>query len=141
MSGQASRQNGKKGGRRKGSKNQTTLDKEASRELVRQIVTAHLEPMTLAQVANAKGIQHFVLRDKAGKFEKVTSEEAAIAAMNDPEAVYDFWTKDPSIAAYADLVNRANDKPKEQVMDVKVTGEIDLVARLVAGRKRLSSGS
>lgn len=107
-------------GKPKGYKAPKTLEKEAQRELLRQQVFAEQGPMTAAQIANAKGIQHFVLRDKHGKFEKVTSEEAAIAALNDPESIYEFWTRDPSIQAFTDLMNRAMDKPAEQV---RVTGD------------------
>lgn len=99
---------------------QALADKALYRDELRRMVTAELAPMTQAQIASAKGIQHFVLRDKSGKFQRVTSAEAAISAMNDPEAVYEFWARDPSIAAFTDLMNRALDKPAEQL---KVTGE------------------
>lgn len=102
-------------GKPKGYKAPATLDKLAAREALRQQVTAALCPMTEAQIANAKGIQHFVLRDKHGKFEKVTSEEAALAAMNNPEAVYEFWTRDPSVHAYSYLVDQALDKAPAHV--------------------------
>lgn len=110
------------GGKPKGYKAPKTLEKEAAREAVRKQVIAEMTPMTAAQIAAAKGIQHFVLRDKNGRFEKVTSEVAALAALNDPEAVYEFWTRDPSIQAYTDLMNRAIDKPSEHVdIDLNVT--------------------
>jgi len=120
MAGHASRENGKKGGRPKGSKTASTLSKEAAREVLRAMVIAQLAPMTDAQIAAAKGVQHFVLRQKDGKFKKVESAEAAIAALEDPEAVWEFWSRDPSTQAYMDLMNRALDKPAEQV---KVTGD------------------
>lgn len=106
----------------KGYKTRKTIEKEVTREVVRQIVAAELEEMTKAQIAAAKGIQHFVLRGKDGKFKKVESAEAAVAALNDPDSVYEFWARDPSIQAYTDLVNRLNDKPAEQM---RVTGADD----------------
>lgn len=123
---------GSHGGKRQGAGKppgklwQSTIDKALHREELRKLVVAELEPMTKAQIAAAKGIQHFVLRDKSGKFQKVTSAEAAVAAMNDPEAVYDFWARDPNIQAFADLMNRALDKPTEhvQVEEVKKTQEM-----------------
>lgn len=115
-----------------------TLEKEAAREFTRQLVTAELPELVGAQIAHAKGIQHFVLRTKDGKFEKVTSADAALAAMNDPDSVYEFWEKDPSVQAFTDLLNRALDKPKEQEQEIKLTGEVQLVARLMRARKRLS---
>ena len=108
------------GGKPKGHRTPATIDKILHREELRKLVVAELEPMTRAQIAAAKGIQHFVLRDKTGKFQKVTSAEAAVAAMNDPEAVYDFWARDPNVQAFADLMNRALDKPTEHVQVEKI---------------------
>ena len=53
-------------GRPKGYKFQKTLDKEAARELVRQRVTAVLEPMLDAQIAHAMGLKYLVTRSKIG---------------------------------------------------------------------------
>ncbi len=104
----------------KGYTTRKTLSKEAAKAVLRAMVVAELTPMTQAQVSAAKGIQHFVLRDKAGKFQKVTSAEAAVAAMNNPEAVYEFWARDPSIQAYAYLVDQALDKAAQPQ---QVTGQ------------------
>jgi hypothetical protein len=50
-----------------------TLEKEQAREFVRQYVTEHLEPLVAAQIDNAVGIRHLMMRDpKTGKFERVT---------------------------------------------------------------------
>jgi hypothetical protein len=54
------------------------------------------------------------LRDKAGKFQRVTNVEAAIEAMNNPEAVYEFWTRDPSIQAASYLIDQAMDRPAQR---------------------------
>jgi hypothetical protein len=110
-------------GRPLGSKNKTPhrsrLDKEAARERVRELVKAHITPMTLAQIENAKGIKFLMVRAKAtGKFIRVT--EAMAKVRSDPnynagEEIIEVWEKDPSIQAYADLMNRTIDKPVEQV--------------------------
>ncbi len=84
------------------------------------IVAAEFEPMARAQVAFAKGVQHFVLRQKDGKFKKVESGEAAVAAMNDPEAVFEFWTRDPSTPAFGYLVDQTIDKAAQPQ---QVTGQ------------------
>lgn len=97
-------------GRKKGSTAPHTQEKLVLRELLRQKVAAHFGPLLDAQIANAQGIQHFVLRDKAGKFVRVTSAEAAVQALNNPESVYEFWTRDPSIQAAAYLIDQAIDK-------------------------------
>ena len=67
--GQASRENGKKGGRPKGSLGPEQLDKIAARELVRKRVTERLDALLDAQIDNALGISYMVTRDRnTGKF-------------------------------------------------------------------------
>lgn len=130
---------GKKLGRPPGTKNPETLDKIAARELTRRLVMKHLEPLIQAQVANAKGLHYLVVREKStGKFMRVA--ENAAAKLNPDEEVIEIWEKDPSVQAFTDLMNRALDKPKEQEQEIKVTGEIELVAaKLQEARKRLAS--
>lgn len=116
-------------GRKAGGKNAATLSKEAARELLRQRVLKDMEPMVAAQVAHAQGISHFMLRDpKTGKFERITELAQIEAALNAEGAKegssYYIWTKDPSVQAFTDLMNRALDKPKEQEQDVNVTAEL-----------------
>lgn len=127
-------------GRPKGSKTAKTLDKEAARELVRQMVYADLAPLLAAQLSNAKGLKYLVIRDKkTGKFLRVTEGMARTRsklALSPDEEVIEVWEKDPSVQAFTDLLNRALDKPKEQELEVKVTGMDELFARLDAGRKR-----
>ena len=53
------------------------------------------------------------------------------------EEIIEVWEKDPSIHAFSDLMNRALDKPKEQVLEVNIQG--DIVARLQEARKRIAS--
>lgn len=75
--------------------------------------------MTAAQIAQAKGIKYLVVRDKrTGKFLRVPQSGAQQLDAN--EEIVEVWEKDPSTQAYADLLNRALDKPAEQM---KVTGD------------------
>lgn len=99
-------------GRKKGYKEKGTLDKEAARALLRSMVMHELEPMTTAQIQNAKGIKYLMVREKTGKFVRVT--EAMAGSLAD-EAIVEVWEKDPSIQAFTDLLNRTLDKPIEQV--------------------------
>lgn len=73
--------------------------------------------MLEAQISHAKGLKYLVTRDKkTGKFIRVGP---AMAGMVGEETI-EVWEKDPSVQAFSDLMNRALDKPAEQV---KVTGE------------------
>lgn len=119
MAGRASRENGQKGGRPKG-KTTATLGKEQAREIARTLITAELAPLIAAQIANAKGLSYLVTRDKkTGKFIRVT-EAMAKLKQGETEETIEVWEKDPSVQAFTDLLNRALDKPAEQV---KVTGD------------------
>ena len=109
----------KTGGKQKGYKAPQTLDKQLQRERLRALICAELEPMAHAQIANAKGIKYLVTRHKqSGKFIRVT-EAMAKVKLGDDEEIIEVWEKDPSVQAFTDLMNRALDKPAEQV---QVTG-------------------
>ncbi len=99
-----------------------TLLKEQAREVARIAITAKLLPMIERQIVHAMGIDHFFLRDeKTKQFVRVTDPKTIETALNcgDKDSYYWIFTKDPSVQAFTDLMNRALDKPAEQV---KVTG-------------------
>jgi len=121
--------NKKRGGARpnsepkKGAKYAKTVAKEQAREIAREIIMRELEPLIEAQIDNAIGISHFLLRNKStGKFERITDPDKIEAAMNADEEYYRIYTKDPNVHAFTDLMNRALDKPAQQT---KVTGTDD----------------
>lgn len=58
MAGEASRKNGKKGGRPLGRKNDKTLLIEAEHEAFQQLVLQNLRPLFDAQLSLAKGVSH-----------------------------------------------------------------------------------
>jgi hypothetical protein len=101
--------------------------------------------MVAAQVANAQGLKYLITRNKkTGKFERVSKErmEHLLATPDSDKELesIEVWDKDPSVQAFTDLMNRALDKPAEQVQELKITGEVTVIARLQAARKRLASG-
>lgn len=97
-------------GRKKGTNG---LEKEAARARLRELVSAQMDDMVKAQIANSKGIKYLVTRDKAGgKFVKVTE---AMAGSLKGDEIIEVWEKDPSVQAFTDLMNRTLDKPTEQV--------------------------
>ena len=112
-------------GRKEGSKNHATIEKELLREQLRRMVAASLEPMVAAQVANSQGIKYLVAREKhTGKFRKLTEAEATLAIGNESETeVIEVWEERPNVQAFTDLLNRTIDKPIEQVnVDAHVEG-------------------
>lgn len=129
-----------RGGRRPGAgrkKGSQTLEKEAARTIVRDLVCKKLHPLVAAQISNACGLKYLVVRDKAtGKFLRV--HEGAAKNLKPSEEIIEVWEKDPSVQAFTDLLNRALDKPAEQIQEIKLTGEVQLVERLHAARARLA---
>jgi hypothetical protein len=122
-------------GKPKGVKWLSTLDKEQARAAVRSMVVAALAPLVEAQIENAKGIKYLVVREKAtGKFLRVG--ELRAGSLKPDEEIIEVWEKDPCVQAFTDLLNRAIDKPKEQEQEIKLTGEAELISKLLAGRKR-----
>ncbi len=122
-------------GAKKGSKHAETLSKEAGREALRIIVMREMEAMAAAQIANAKGLQYLVYRDKkTGKFERVKDLEA----VDQDEHTIEVWEKDPSVQAFTDLMNRALDKPAEQLQQIQLSGAVTIEDRLTAARNRLA---
>jgi hypothetical protein len=98
----------------KGTKTKKTLDKEAAREVLRELVKASMGPLVAAQISNATGIHYLVVRDKAsGKFLRVGSGRAE--TLKPDEEIIEIWEKDPSVQAFTDLMNRTIDKPIDQV--------------------------
>jgi hypothetical protein len=115
-------------GKKKGHKATSTLAKEQARELLRQKVTEQMEPLIASQIANAMGIKYLVTRNKkTGKFIRVTEAMAKLKQpADDDEEIIEVWEKDPSVQAFTDLMNRALDKPMEQVQQIEVSGGLEL---------------
>lgn len=110
------------GGKPKGFKARKTLEKLEARELARKIITDALRPMIQAQIAHAQGIGHLYTRDKTGKFTKIENQAQIDTLLTEGSEGEHYWifSKDPSVQAFTDLLNRALDKPAEQV---KLTGD------------------
>jgi hypothetical protein len=107
-------------GSKKGMKYAPTLAKEAIRERVRQIVSANLDVLVEAQIANSRGIKYLVKRDPAtGRFDRIGQD-----GIGDGTGI-EVWEKDPSVQAFTDLMNRAADKPTEAIQQV-VSGAIEI---------------
>src|SRR5215470_16018940 len=87
-------------GRAAGQKMQKTLEKEAARELVRQMVTERLGRLVAAQMDNAEGIRHLMMRDpKTGQFERLTDVKQIDKALKTKSAFW-IYTKDPNVQAF-----------------------------------------
>ena len=125
---------GKRGGARpgagapKGTIQKRTIDKALYREVHRQEIAKHAPQMIRSQVMHAIGIHHLFTRDKTGKFTRVEDEQKTFDLLEHGTEGQDFFIfqKDPSVAAFTDLMNRAFDKPKEQEQELKVDGVLEI---------------
>ncbi len=106
-----------KRGPKKGARYKPTLQKAAAREVTRQIITGRLKRLLEAQLTNAEGLKYLVTRDKkTGKFIRVTEAMARHKQeLKEHEEIIEVWEKDPNVQAFSDLMNRALDKPAEQM--------------------------
>src|SRR5215475_14705552 len=104
------------GGSKLGQLWSSTLEKREARDLVRKFVTQNLGELLQAQLHNAMGLSHLMLRDeKTGQFTRVTGDaEQVDEACKHKNAIW-IYTKDPNVQAFSDLLNRALDKPGEHV--------------------------
>ena len=61
----------------------------------------------------------------SGKFTRIENEAVAHQLLTEGTEGKDYWIflKDPSTAAFTDLMNRAFDKPKEQERDITLDGK------------------
>jgi hypothetical protein len=92
-----------------------------------EMVLKELEPIVKAQLANAKGLNYLVVRDKkTGKFIRV-SKAMAKEKLDKNEEVVEVWEKDPSVQAFADLMNRTFGRPAEYVDPNKKDEPIKIV--------------
>lgn len=89
-------------------------------------ITERVLPMLDAQIQHATGISHMFLRRPDGTFERSDDPDAILNALNSgDETSYYVFTKDPSVQAFSDLMNRAIDKPAES-MTVEHSGDLTL---------------
>jgi len=132
-------------GPKKGAKYAPTITKEQAREAARAVILKHMDRMLAANIENACGIRHLMLRnEKTGQFERVAKDttdpkvaEAQIdGALASGNAVW-IHTKDPNVSAFTDLMNRALDKPVEQL---QLSGELniqtEITKKLEAAKQR-----
>jgi len=97
-----------------------------TREVVRELITEHLDKLISAAIENASGLNHLMARDlNTGKYERVASDtedpEVAAAQIDAALKSGSCWLmkKDASVPAFAELMHRALGRPIEPV---EITG-------------------
>ena len=110
----------------------STIRKAEAQEAHRQIIEKYAFRMIRSQVAASIGLGHVYSRDQHGKFTRIENESVTHELLTEVTEGKDYWIfmKDPSTAAFTDLMNRAFDKPKEQEQDITLTHDGPLVIRI-----------
>ncbi len=132
MAGKASRENGKKGGRPKGSKSQKTIEREIALKELRDRVVRSYSSLLNSQMAIAHGLTFlYVIRtNKKGQRSKpeLVKSQATIEAFladeldNDDEEYFFMSTERPDNKAIDSLLDRTFGKA-QQNMDVTSDGK------------------
>lgn len=133
MAGKASIQNGKKGGRPTGRKNNATIEKEAARKAYEQMVLKNLQPIFRKQLWLAMGKTYVYRIDRHGKGSTLRIEHVLlehpreiadaldILANHDPNGdeegngFYYIVTKDPENRAIDSMLDRSIGKPVQKI--------------------------
>ena len=119
MPGDASRENGKKGGRPKGALSQSTIKRNQLAEIMREEIAAlvrpQIEELVQAQMAHAKGVSFMRLRYPDGRFANATDEKQIDAAIAAGAQWFEIFTQAPNPQAFVALMDRTIGKPSEHV--------------------------
>lgn len=126
MPGKTSAENGKLGGRPKGSKSQATLLREDAEAKYRQKWMDRFDELMEAQLSTAVGVKQFVYRDDAGRYKVIDDELELRARLNLGEAV-EIVTRLANPQAQIDVLNRLMGKPQEPPQQLEVKGTINVV--------------
>lgn len=144
MSGQASKENGKKGGRPIGRKNDATLEKERELSAVKQRIMKNAQKIIDSQLSLSRGLQFLYRIDteivkgkriRSKPILVVDSEEIANyldgefgdgESLNDETAYYYITASVPNNMASDSMLNRAFGKPTEN-MELKGTISVEQI--------------
>jgi hypothetical protein len=95
------------------------ISKAQVRETHRQHNLPKLREVWDAQMSKALGVRHLVMRHEDGTFTRITDKPPEeLDALLKSGAAVEIWLRDPDHKAIEDILNRCEDKPKEQEQEV-----------------------
>lgn len=109
-----------------------TLQSEAMRATLIELVHKRIKPIVNGQIASAEGLQVMMTKDAENKWTQVINPDEVERLLNSDckdENYYQIWTKNPETNAAKYLLDQAVGKPKETI-DANITGSLSLVQAL-----------
>lgn len=116
-------------GRPEGSKNASTVAREALAVEMQAYIAKQMPRMLKAQVEAACGVAHLFLRAEDGTFSKAPEGMTAgqiLAVLNGDANRYFIATKDPNTQAFNTLSAYGAGKPTEPPQQVEVDGTLEI---------------
>lgn len=117
-----------------------TMEKALVREETRKLIQRHLPAMLRSQIAHAIGIGHLYTRDDHGKFSRIVDQDEMDRLLSQGVQDHDYWifSKDPSVQAFAVLLDRTLDQAPKPIELTGPGGQpLELSLRLTAARGRV----
>ena len=106
-------------GAKRGSKQKGSLERAELLRQFRDRVAAEFEPLLSALFASAQGVTHMMVRDKTGKWTRVTDPVLMLRCLETGETVYRITSQNPDVRALKDIFDRVFGSPTQAV---EVTG-------------------
>ena len=118
-------------GRKTGSKNKTTVEREQGLDVIKDLVLRELGPMTEAQIAQAKGVKYMILRQPNGSYARATDVKQIDVACAIGAEAFEVFTAAPDTQAFRTLTEQSFGRPVQRTeLTGKEGGPVEIAAVL-----------
>ena len=118
-------------GRKAGSKNKATVEREQGLDVIKDLVLRELGPMTEAQIAQAKGVKYMILRQPNGSYARATDVKQIDVACAIGAEAFEVFTAAPDTQAFRTLTEQSFGRPVQRAeLTGKEGGPVEIAAVL-----------
>ena len=118
-------------GRKTGSKNKATVEREHGLDVIKELVLKELGPMTEAQIAQAKGVKYMILRQPNGSYARATDVKQIDVACAIGAEAFEVFTAAPDTQAFRTLTEQSFGRPVQRTeLTGKEGGPVEIAAVL-----------
>ena len=118
-------------GRKTGSKNKATVEREQGLDVIKDLVLRELGPMTEAQIAQAKGVKYMILRQPNGSYARATDVKQIDVACAIGAEAFEVFTAAPDTQAFRTLTEQSFGRPVQRTeLTGKEGGPVEIAAVL-----------